>query len=123
VRPVVRAWPQRRQGHLSIGVAQEVSSMLVIVLHLKNGVSGCCVGGAILVETDKQRVRTNMMNNTIFKLTLSTIAKFQLHAMKHGKNMKEHVHIESNINKHINKIYKGKTSSMYGLAALVFYAC
>jgi hypothetical protein len=51
------------------------------------------MGGAILVEIDKQRVRTNMMNNTIFKLTLSTIAIFQLHAMQHRKNMKEHVHI------------------------------
>jgi hypothetical protein len=38
VRPVVRAWPQWRQRHLSIGVGQEVSSVLVVVLHLKNGV-------------------------------------------------------------------------------------
>ena len=80
VRPVVRAWPQQRQGHLSVGVGQEVSLVLVVVLHLKNGVQRCCVGGVILVEIGKQRVRTNMMNNSIFKLTLSTIAKFQLHA-------------------------------------------
>ena len=38
VRPVVRAWPQQRQGHLSVGVGQEVSLVLVVVLHLKNGV-------------------------------------------------------------------------------------
>jgi hypothetical protein len=41
------------------------------------------------------------MNNTILKLTLSTIANFRLYAMQHGQNMKEHTDIESNINKHI----------------------
>ena len=38
VRPVVCAWPQRRQGHPCVGVSQHVSSVLVVVLHLKNGV-------------------------------------------------------------------------------------
>jgi hypothetical protein len=68
------------------------------------GYSGCCVGGAILVQIDKQRVRTNMINNTILKLTLSSIANFKLHAMQREQNMKAHVHIEININKHIKQL-------------------
>ena len=51
VRPDVRAWPQSRQGHLCVGVTQDVCSVLVVVLHLKNG-----------VQIDKQSVR-------VFKLT------------------------------------------------------
>jgi hypothetical protein len=35
---VVHVWPQWRQRHLSVGVSQEVISVLVVVLHLKNGV-------------------------------------------------------------------------------------
>ena len=38
VRPGVRVGPQRRQGHLCVGVSQEVCSVRVIVLHLKKGV-------------------------------------------------------------------------------------
>ena len=38
VRPGVRAGPQRRQGHLCVVVTQDVCSVLVVVLHLKNGV-------------------------------------------------------------------------------------
>ena len=38
VRPGVRAGPQRRQGHLCVVVTQDVCSLLVVVLHLKNGV-------------------------------------------------------------------------------------
>ena len=38
VRPGVRARPQRRQGHLCVGVTQDVCSVLVVVLHLKKGV-------------------------------------------------------------------------------------
>ena len=38
VHPVVCVWPQRRQGHLCVSVSQHVSSVLVVVLHLKNGV-------------------------------------------------------------------------------------
>ena len=38
VHPVVCAWPQRRQGHLCIGVGQHMSSVLVVILHLKKGV-------------------------------------------------------------------------------------
>ena len=38
VRPGVRARPQRRQGHLCVGVNQEVYSVRVVVLHLKKGV-------------------------------------------------------------------------------------
>ena len=44
VHPVVRAWPQRRQGHLDVGVGQHVSSVLVVVLHLKNGVQRVLCG-------------------------------------------------------------------------------
>ena len=96
---------QRRQGHLCVGVSQEVCLVQVIVLHLKKGYNWCCVGGAIPVQIDKQRVRTNMMNNTILKLTLSSIAKFELHVMQQEHNMKAHVHIESNINKHIKQLH------------------
>ena len=105
VRPAVRVWPQRRQGHLCVGIGQHMSSVLVVILHLKMGYNGCCMGGAILVQIDKQKVRTNMMNNTILKLTLSSIAKFKLHVMQHEHNMKAHVHIESNINKHIKQLH------------------
>ena len=38
VRPGVRAGPQSRQGHLCVGVSQDVCSVLVVVLHLKNGI-------------------------------------------------------------------------------------
>ena len=38
VRPGVREGPQRRPGHLCIVVTQDVCSVLVVVLHLKNGV-------------------------------------------------------------------------------------
>ena len=38
MRPGVRAGPQRRQGHLCVGVSQEVCSVQVVVLHLKKGV-------------------------------------------------------------------------------------
>ena len=105
VHPAVRAWPQRRQGHLCVGVGQHVSSVLVVVLHLKMGYSGCCVGGDILVQINKQRIRTNMMNNTILKLTLSSIARFKLHVMQQEHNVKADVHIESNINKHIKQLH------------------
>jgi hypothetical protein len=48
------------------------------------------------------------MNNTILKLTLSNIAKFKLHATQHGQNMKEHVHIEGNIKKHMKQLHYEK---------------
>ena len=35
VRPDVRAGPQRRQGHLYVGVTQQVCSVRLVVLHLK----------------------------------------------------------------------------------------
>jgi len=38
VRSGVRAGPQRRQGHLYVVVTQDVCSVLVVVLHLKNRV-------------------------------------------------------------------------------------
>ena len=75
VRPGVRAGPQRRQGHLCVGVTQDVCSVLIVVFHLKKGIQQVRVGEVILLQIDKQRVRTNIMNNT-----LSIIAKFQLHA-------------------------------------------
>ena len=36
VRPGVRAGPQSRQGHLCVVVTQDMCSVLVVVLHLKN---------------------------------------------------------------------------------------
>ena len=38
MRPGVSAGPQRRQGHLCVVVTQDVCSVLVVVLYLKNGV-------------------------------------------------------------------------------------
>ena len=38
MRPGVSAGPQRRQGHLCVVVTQDVCSVLIVVLHLKNGV-------------------------------------------------------------------------------------
>ena len=38
VCPGVRAGPQRRQGHLCVGVSQEVCSVQAVVLYLKKGV-------------------------------------------------------------------------------------
>ena len=38
MRPGVCVGPQRRQGHLCVGVSQEVCSVRVVVLHLKKGV-------------------------------------------------------------------------------------
>ena len=38
MRPGVSAGPQRRQGHLCVVVTQDVCSVLVVVLHLKNRV-------------------------------------------------------------------------------------
>ena len=69
------------------------------------GYIGYYVGGAILVQIDKQRVRTNMMHNTILKLTLSNIAKFELLVMQYEHNMKAHVYIQSNINRHIKQLH------------------
>ena len=80
VRPGVRAGPQRRQGHLCIGVTQEVCSVRLVVLHLKKEYNGCCVGGAILLQIDKQRVRVFKL--TIFKLSLCSIIKFELLVMQ-----------------------------------------
>ena len=44
------------------------------------------MGGAILLEIDKQRVRVFKL--TIFKLTLYNIAKFELLVMQYEHNMK-----------------------------------
>ena len=38
MRPGMSAGPQRRQGHLCVVVTEDVCSVLVVVLHLKNGV-------------------------------------------------------------------------------------
>ena len=38
VRPGVHAGPQRRQDHLCVVVTQDMCSVLVVVLHLKNEV-------------------------------------------------------------------------------------
>ena len=48
VRPSVRAGPQRRQGHLCVVVIQDMCSVLVVVLHLKNRVHRVLCGWAIL---------------------------------------------------------------------------
>ena len=61
----------------------------VIVLHIKKGVSWCGVGGAILLQNDKQRVRVFKL--TIFRLTLCSIAKFELFVMQYEHNMKSPV--------------------------------
>ena len=37
VRPGMRAGPQRRQGHLCVGVTQDMCSVLVVIFHLKKG--------------------------------------------------------------------------------------
>ena len=68
VRPSVRVGPQSRQGHLCVVVTQDVCSVLVVILHLKMRYNGCCVGGAILLQIDKQSVRVFKL--TKFKLTL-----------------------------------------------------
>ena len=38
VRPGVPVGPQRRQGHLCVGVTQDVCSVRLVILHLKKGV-------------------------------------------------------------------------------------
>ena len=63
----------------------------------------CGVGGAILLQIDKQRVRVFKL--TIFKLTLCSIAKFELLVMQYEHNMKAHVYIQSNINRHIKQLH------------------
>ena len=103
VRPGVRAGPQSRQGHLCVVVTQDVYSVRLIVLHLKKGYNECCVGGAILLQIDKQRVRVFKL--IIFKLTLCSIAKLELLVMQYEHDMKAHVHIQSNINKHIKQLH------------------
>ena len=60
------------------------------------GTSGAALGGAILLQIDKQRVR--VLKLTIFKLTLCSITKFEILVMQYEHNMK-------------------------APAALVFYAC
>ena len=40
----VRAGPQRRQGHLYVGVTQDVCSVLIVVLHLMNGIQRVLYG-------------------------------------------------------------------------------
>ena len=65
--------------------------------------NGCYVGGAILLQIDKQRVRVFKL--TIFKLTLCSIAKFELLVMQYEHNMKAHVYIQSNINRHIKQLH------------------
>jgi hypothetical protein len=54
----------------------------------RRGYNGCCVGGTILLQIDKQRVRVFKL--TIFKLTLCSIAKFKLFVMQYEHNMKAH---------------------------------
>ena len=61
------------------------------------------MGGAILLQIDKQRVRVFKL--TIFKLTLCSIAKLELLVMQYEHDMKAHVHIQSNINKHIKQLH------------------
>ena len=59
--------------------------------------------GAILLQIDKQRVRVFKL--TIFKLTLCSIAKFELLVMQYEHNIKAHVYIQSNINRHIKQLH------------------
>ena len=46
VCPGVRAGPQRRQGHLCVGVSQEVCSVQSSYSTLRRGYNGCCMGGS-----------------------------------------------------------------------------
>ena len=45
MRPGVRAGPQRREDYLCVVVTQDVCSVLVVVLHLKNEVQRVLRGG------------------------------------------------------------------------------
>ena len=103
VRPGVHAGPQRRQGHLCIGVTQDVCSVLVVVFHLEKGKQWVLRGRGHSITIDKQRVRVFKL--TIFKLTLCSIAKFELLVMQYEHNMKAHVYIQSNINRHIKQLH------------------
>ena len=76
MHPGVSAEPQMRQGHLCVVVTQDVCSVLVVVLHLKNGVQWVLCAGGILLQIDKQRLR-------VFKLTLCSIAKFEQLVMQY----------------------------------------
>ena len=80
VRPGVCAGSQRRQGHLYVGVTQDVCLLLIVYSISRMGYNGCCVGGAILFQIDKQRVRVFKL--TIFKLILCSITKFELLVMQ-----------------------------------------
>ena len=60
------------------------------------------MGGTILLQIDKQNVRVFKL--TKFKLTLCSIAKFELLVMQYEHNMKAHVYIQSNINRHIKQL-------------------
>ena len=61
----------------------------VVVLHIKKGYSWCGVGGAILLQNDKQRVRVFKL--TILKLTLCSIAKIELLVIQYEHNIKSPV--------------------------------
>ena len=60
--------------------------------------------GAILLQIDKQMV--SVFKLTIFKLTLCSIVKLELLVMQYEHNMKAHVYIQSNINRHIKQLHK-----------------
>jgi hypothetical protein len=62
----------------------------------------------IIIEKRNNEIGQNIMNNTILKVTLSSIANFKLQAMQHGQNIKEHVDIESKVNKNIKTFSLGK---------------
>ena len=86
VRPGVRAG-------LKVGKATSASLSLKMCVRCWSSYStskmrynGCCVGGAILLQIDKQSVR-------VFKLTLCSIAKFELFVMQYEHNMKAYVYI------------------------------
>ena len=61
------------------------------------GTTGAAWEGPSLLQIDKQSVR-------VFKLTLCSIAKFELFVMQYEHNMKAHVYIQSNINRHITHL-------------------
>ena len=58
----------------------------VVVPTSRRGYSWCGMGGAILLQIDKQRVRVFKL--TIFRLTLCSIAKFELLVMQYEHNIK-----------------------------------
>ena len=81
VRPGVRARPQGGKGTSASVLVKKCARCGSSYSTSRRGYNWCCVGGAILLQIDKQRVRVFKL--TIFKLTLCSIAKFELLVMQY----------------------------------------